>query len=167
MHVSALKLQEQAGKVEDMTEVWNNSQVFAVQDLGFAYAELMMVQEALDFAQRVKSDCKETGEILEKFVRLFAIDRVVQEPLVFLEGALNVGQIRVLKDTLVQLSDELADAAVWLADTLIAPDEVIGSVIGARDGQVYDRMVRAVENEKKCYEKPTWLNHLRELRGDN
>ena len=167
MHVSALKLQEQAGKVEDMADVWNNSQVFAVQDLGIAYAELMMVQEALEFAQRVKQDCQETGEIVGKFVRLFAIDRVVHDPVIFLEGALNVSQIRLLKDAHVQLCDELASAAVWLADALIAPDEVIGSVIGAKDGQVYERMVRAVESEKKCYEKPTWLHHLRGLRGDN
>ena len=78
-----------------------------------------------------------------------------------------MSQIRLLKDAHVQLCDELASAAVWLADALIAPDEVIGSVIGAKDGQVYERMVRAVESEKKCYEKPTWLHHLRGLRGDN
>jgi hypothetical protein len=50
-------------------------------------------------------------------------------------------------------------------DSLAAPDQVIGSVIGSKDGQAYDRMIQAVENEKKCYEKPNWLNHLRELRG--
>jgi acyl-CoA oxidase len=165
MHSSALKLQENAGKLSEMSEVWNNSQVFLIQDLGFAYGELMMIKEFFSLSARVSKDCSKTGEILQKLAILFSIDTIITNPLVFTEHALSSSQIKLLKDSIIDLCQNLASPSVWILDSLSAPDEVFRSVIGSKDGQVYNRLIEAVEKEKKCYEKPTWLKDLRELRG--
>lgn len=165
MHLSVLSLQENASKATDMTEAWNNSQVFLVQDLGHAYGELIMASEFFRLASNIQAECKETGKIVEKLGVVFSIDRIINNISTFIDGALSHAQEKILKETLLGLCSELAFAAIKVADALAAPDELIGSVIGARDGQAYDRMINAVEKEPGCYTIPKWLNVLRELRG--
>ena len=167
MHLSVLSLQENASKSSDMTEAWNNSQVFLIQDLGHAYGELMMATELFKFALSVGNECQETGKIVGKFAVLFAIDRIVANVSGYLNGALNLGQEKILRDFLLQLCSELSFCAIKVADALAAPDEIIDSVLGNRDGQAYARMIQAVEKEPGCYKVPKWVGELRKLRGEN
>ena len=167
MHLSVLSLQDNASKSSDMTEAWNNSQIFLIQDLGHAYGELVMVSEMFKLALAVGSECKETGKVVEKFGVLVGIDRILANVSGYLSGALSQAQEKILRDCLLQLCSELSFSAIKVADALAAPDEIIGSVIGSKDGQAYARMIEAVEKEPGCYKIPSWVGVLRKLRGEN
>ena len=165
MHASVISLQENASKSSDMTEAWNNSQTFLIQDLGHAYGELIMAKVLFKLASSIQSECVDTGKVIEKFALVFSIDRIISNISVFTDGALSHAQEKILKDNLLGLCSELAFVAIKVADALAAPDELIGSAIGHKDGQAYDRMIKAVEKEPGCYAIPKWIGALRDLRG--
>ena len=165
MHQSVHSLQENASKVQEPVDAWHASQVFLIQDLGLAYGEMMMASEFFNLASQIKADCPETGLVIEKLALVFAIDRILASISVYLEGALHHSQEKILKEVLLKLCDELAFSAVKVVDALAAPDELLGSVIGASDGQAYQRMIEAVEKEPGCYKIPNWIPALREIRG--
>lgn len=165
MHQSVHSLQENASRVQEPVDAWHASQVFLIQDLGHAYGEMMMASEFFNFANQIKKDCLDTGVIIEKLAFVFAIDRILASISIYLEGALHHLQEKMMKDCLLRLCDELAFTALSVVDALAAPDELLGSVIGAADGQAYQRMIDAVEKEPGCYRIPNWINVLREVRG--
>ena len=164
MHTSLLKLQENSMAASDMTEAWNNSQVFFVQDLARSFGELALAREFVSFSAGILEECKETGGVMMKFFYLFAIDRIVNSISCYLEGALNTIQEKIAKETIIKLSDELAMVSLAVVDALAPPDKILGSVIGAHDGQAYARMIKRVEENPKVYSQPNWLHLIKEIR---
>jgi hypothetical protein len=69
-----------------------------------------------------------------------------------------------LQDHLMALSSQVGETSVKIVDALAWSDAIVGSVLGKKDGQVYTNMIDAVESSEACYEKPTWLSLLREVR---
>ena len=165
MHQSVHSLQENSSKVQEPADAWHASQVFLIQDLGHAYGEMVMASEFFNLSSRIKAECPDTGSVIEKLAFVFAIDRILSSISIYLEGALHHSQEKMMKDCLLRLCDELAFSAIGVVDALAAPDELLGSVIGASDGQAYQRMIDAVEKEPGCYKIPNWIPELRKVRG--
>ena len=167
MHTSVLKLQENSMAAADMTEAWNNSQVFFIQDLARSFGELVIAREFVNFYKTLLEECKETGGVMEKFFHLYAIDRIANSISCYLEGPLNSTQEKIVKESILKLSDELALVSLKVVDALAAPDKLLGSVIGASDGQAYTRMIQQVEAYPKVYSQPSWLHLIKDIRNSS
>ena len=165
MHECVLRLQENSLKAKDMSEAWNNTQVFYVQELSKAYGELTMTKSFKRFYQEVYSDCKETGNVVKKFFYLFVFDRILNCASFYLESAISKTQEKIVKDSILQLCDELAPFSVCVVDALAPSDKILGSAIGAADGQAYTNMINVVEADPHVYSKPKWLHLINEIRN--
>ena len=53
----------------------------------------------------------------------------------------------------------IGEKAVQIIDAVALADEVVGSVLGCRDGQVYRRMTQALESQG-CYEEDKEVKRL-------
>lgn len=166
MHTSVLKLQENSMVAEDMNEAWNNSQVFCIQDLAKSFGELTIAKEFLKFALEIEKECKETGKVIKKFFCLFALERIVNSISCYLEGPMDSAQEKTAKDCILRLCNELAGVSVNVLDSLAASDKIIGSALGATDGQAYAKLIQSVEAYPKVYSRPSWLHLIKEMRKD-
>ena len=72
-----------------------------------------------------------------------------------------------MKESILKLSDELALVSLKVVDALAAPDKLLGSVIGASDGQAYTRMIQQVEAYPKVYSQPSWLHLIKDIRNSS
>ncbi|CAG9331791.1 unnamed protein product [Blepharisma stoltei] len=164
LHKALLKVQENAQVSTDMLEVWNNSQVFHIQDLGKVYGEYVMAREFLKFVHDIEAKCEVTGRVIRKLFYLYVVDTVDRSIGLFLENALNSQQAKIVKDSVIRLCNEIAPSSVSIVDALAAPDNVLGSAIGNSDGQMYTHMIESVENGPNVYEKPEWLPLIHQIR---
>jgi acyl-CoA oxidase len=164
MHTSLLRLQENSVAALDITEAWNNSQIYHIQDLSKAYGELMMAKEFIKFYTVLSSECKETGDIMQKFFFLYCVDRIVNNISCYFDGAVTSSQERIAKDSILKLSSELAEVSVKIVDALSAPDSLIDSAIGSTDGQAYFNMIKSVQSKPIVYSKPKLLDLIRKVR---
>lgn len=60
---------------------------------------------------------------------------------------------------------EIGESAVRLIDAIAYPDFVVGSALGHSDGQVYQRLLDAIESAKGVYDMPSWFPLLKQLRS--
>lgn len=153
LHKSLAVLQHNSGVFSEYFEVWNYSQP-VLQKLAKVYGilEISNYWNARNLAWAEKS--KETAELMDKILRLFLADKLKKFfPELLAEGFFKGPDCENIENLWVGLCVELGDNAVRIVDAIAYPDESIGSVLGHRDGQVYARLIKAVEGQKDCYEQ--------------
>jgi len=82
-----------------------------------------------------------------------------------LMGYMSSAQGRLVKDYVCDLTWEIGESAVRLIDAIAYPDFVVGSALGHSDGQVYQRLLDAIESAKGVYDIPSWFSLLKQLRS--
>jgi acyl-CoA oxidase len=158
-----VRLQENVAHYE-ISEAWNVTQPFYLQELGKSFGEVILLEE---FAKKAESvSCPRTKLVLRLLAELVAYYSLNESLILFREHDYLTGAQAVwLQDHLMALSDQVGETSVKIVDALAWSDAYVGSVLGKKDGQVYKNMIDAVESTEGCYEKPTWLSLLREVRG--
>ena len=165
LNLSINKLQENAGKTESVTEAWNKTQSFYLNDLSKVFTEYLMAKELFSFAKGVTLKCEKTGEVVEKIAKLFILGIVERNLPGIVELGYEASVVSRVRDNLVRLCEDVGEVSVNVVDALLPGDRTLGSVIGAADGQVYKRMVNAVEGAPEVYDSPYWLPVLRKIQG--
>lgn len=165
LNLSINKLQENAGKTESVTEAWNNTQSFYLNDLSKVFTEYLMAKELFVLAQSLSVKCEKTGEVVHKIAKLFLLGVVERNLPGLVELGYEASVVSRVRDAFVRLCEEVAEVSVNVVDALLPGDRALGSVIGAADGQVYRRMVSAVESAPEVYGSPYWLPVLRKIQG--
>jgi acyl-CoA oxidase len=113
----------------------------------------------------LKAVCADTAALFLKITELFVYTKVEKDLAVFRENDyVSTAQGHAIKAYVVTLCEELAESSVRIIDAIALPDKLIGSPLGAQDGQVYRHFMQAVEGAKGCYEKASWVGMLHELR---
>jgi acyl-CoA oxidase len=165
VHNSMLKLQENVASCKDVTHAWNQTQVHHLYDAAVAYGELHYAKLMLAKCAELKAVCADTAALFLKITELFVYTKVEKDLAVFRENDyVSTAQGHAIKAYIVTLCEELAESSVRIIDAIALPDKLIGSPLGAQDGQVYRHFMQAVEGAKGCYEKASWVGMLHELR---
>lgn len=161
LHKSIARLQMNAKSAEDMQEAWNNSQVLHLQELAKSYGELVIAREFSDFANVLLEKDKCTGEKVKDLFVLFCVQILQKSIGVYLEGAITRDQIQLVEGLLISLCESLGDSAVSIIDSIAPPDPLLGSAIGASDGQIYQHLIQATENAPGVYSTPNWVHEVK------
>lgn len=78
--------------------------------------------------------------VLRRLCDLFSLDKLLEDSTTLLEsGYANGAQVQMLRDQVEALARELRPDAVSLVDAFNYSDVVLGSYIGAADGDIYTR----------------------------
>jgi acyl-CoA oxidase len=165
MHYSVLKLQENVGNYPDVVEAWNHSQVHHLRELALAYGELYLADIFLTRLAKVQPQCMKTHAILMRLFELYVLGIVERDLGTFRESEyLSAAQGRYIKEYVRDLTWELGESAVRIVDAIAYPDFVVGSALGHSDGQVYQRLLDAIESARGVYDTPPWFPLLKQLR---
>lgn len=165
LHNSILKLQENAGKTESVTEAWNKTQTYLLSDLSRIYTEYIISNELHNMCLNVLKDCEKTGKVIQQIGKLFTLGVIEKHLGTLLEIGYERGICKKVRDSIVQLCEDIGEVAVNVVDALLPGDKTLGSAIGSSDGQAYTRMINCVENAPDVYDPPYWLPILKRIRG--
>jgi acyl-CoA oxidase len=165
LNESMMKLQEMSGSGGTMTEIWNNSQSFYLQELAKSYAELVLVKEFGKMVEKMTERDKVTGETIGKLRDLYALTVLERYLPALIEIGYNVSHRRDFRDKIITLCEEIGEVSIGIIDSIAPPDRVLSSTLGSSDGQVYTRIIDSVEKWPDVYSPPYWLETLMNIRG--
>ncbi|OMJ95358.1 hypothetical protein SteCoe_1265 [Stentor coeruleus] len=157
MTKTTAKLQSNAST--DATVAWSNSQVHNMNNLSICFGELVAAKELLNFANRIKAKCPETGTEIEKVFKLYVVSTMEKD-----HFGLSDTEHRLIEDKVVEMSDLVSKSAIKILDAIALPDHIISSVLGCSDGRVYERYMYEVERAPGCYGKPSWIHLVDEMK---
>lgn len=167
VHSSIGKLQENAGKTESVTDAWNKTQTFHLADLSRIYTEYLLSNELHKMALGISKECEKTGKVFLQIGKLYTLGLIEKNLGSLLELGYDVSICKRVRDTIIHLCEEIGEVSVNVVDAILPSDKIIGSAIGASDGQAYKRMIDSVENAPEVYDPPYWLPVLKRIRGVN
>lgn len=159
---SVVKLQENVGIALHVTEAWNMTQPFYLQDLGKAFGEATVLAEMVRRARVPR--CANTEALLMRLTEAYALNKLYKNLAIYRENYMTVAQAQVVQEYLLDVCVELGESAVRIIDTIAAPDELLGSALGQSDGQAYRNLLTAIESAPGCYTRPEWISVLQEHR---
>jgi hypothetical protein len=165
LNESMMKLQEMSGSGGTMTEIWNNSQSFYLQELAKCYAELVLVKEFGKMVEKMTERDKVTGETIGKLRDLYALTILERHLPALIEVGYSVSHRKEFRDKIIRLCEEIGEVSIGIIDALAPSDRVLSSSIGSSDGQVYSRIIELVEKWPNVYSPPSWLPTLLNIRG--
>jgi len=162
---SVSKLQENGAKFGDSSETWNQTQVFYLHPLALAFGEKVCLDELVKATEVTKARCPQTGELLSRICELYALSKVVNDLGTFRDhDFLTFAQAQTVKDYVLDLCNELGESSVRIIDSIAIPDQMHGSPFAVRNGQVYKAYTDLVEKAQNCYDPPTWVGLIKEVR---
>jgi acyl-CoA oxidase len=95
---------------------------------------------------------------------LYGLYQIEKDLATFYEsGYFTPVQGKLVKNVLVQLCKEMKDEANGLIDVIAPPDEVLGSPIGASDGDIYNRFLGLLYTNPGTFEKPFYWQDIKDV----
>ena len=156
-------LQKNSSIHEKYFDVWNSSQTI-LQKLGKIYAIVQMANRWHQNLGDLEKKCMNTFSIVEDLFKVHIIDKLLAFKVEMIaDGFLDVNQIEELEVYYETLCGRLGESSVRIIDAIGNEDFMVGSCIGCKDGDAYNRLATVVEAQKDCYEIPSWLDKLREV----
>lgn len=153
---TAREFQEILGKLNgDMYNAWLKLQVFHQMAPANAY---LCVYAGSAFAETLGTvGDKSTRAVLQKFFEMWALGSILELMPIYAEHNYFTGeQIRKMKERITALCGELKDEAVGVIDAVSDPDRIIGSPLGAYDGDMYNKLIQKLWNAPAAFSKPNW-----------
>lgn len=163
LHRTIGLIQENAKHSANPSEVWSRSAVFGHKDLTVAFLEVHMAQKL--FAGIAQLSDEANRQVVRMLARLYACTVLDKASGYLMESYLSLEQLKLLRAEIVALCAELGESAVRIVDAIEVPDQLLGSVLGRHDGQVYKHLTDAIEAAPGVYEKPAWVPRYLELRN--
>ena len=136
-----------------------------INTLATFYGECILLKEFNNFANSLSIKDKTTGEYIMKLCELYALDCLEKNQRSYLELGCSLQNALIIRDRHLKLCEELGEVSVNIIDAIAPNDRFVGSVIGNSDGQIYERMINAVESEKDVYTNPSWFHKIQEARN--
>lgn len=140
------KLQENVGKFESVNEAWNQAQVFHIQDIGKSLGDFILFKTFQTWLLSFKEKSQNTFKALEKLLKVFALNRIIQGSIELIATCLSSNQVLIMKNELLRECFEMKDFGLELLNVLAPPDYLLYSDIGESKGNIFDRIYeRALE----------------------
>jgi acyl-CoA oxidase len=165
LNESMMKIQEMSGSGGSMTDIWNNSQSFYLQELAKSYTELLLVKEFGKMVEKITERDKGTGETIAKLRDLYVLTILEKHLIVLIDLGYSISHRKEFRDKIIRLCEEIGEVSIGIIDAIAPHDRVLSSSIGSSDGQVYSRIIKLVESWPNVYSPPSWLPTLMEIRG--
>ena len=162
---SMLRMQENISKYSSALETWNNTQIYYLQPLAVAFGELVFTNELLKIAEIAKVQHASIGELYSRISELYVFTTVAKDLGTFRElDYLSSAQGMIVRDYEVDLCNELAESSVRVMDAVTLPEQLVDSPFATRNGNMYQEYIDLVEKSEGCYDPPTWVPLLKEVR---
>ncbi|XP_078584955.1 peroxisomal acyl-coenzyme A oxidase 1-like [Branchiostoma floridae x Branchiostoma japonicum] len=137
MAANQLQAQAKAGKSPE--DAWNSCSVQLVK-CAQAHCHFFMVRNFVDAVRTADVDSA-TRAVLNTLCQLYAIHGIIEHSGDFLEDSYLSGQeLQQVNSHLVSLLAKVRPDAVALVDAFDFPDEILQSVLGRYDGNVYENL---------------------------
>jgi acyl-CoA oxidase len=93
--------------------------------------------------------------VLNRILFLSALFILEKYAAYFYEGGFfsEKKQIRLIRDTIVDLTSEIKDDAVALVDAIAPPDYVLNSILGNSDGNVYKNLYNSFTQSPGAFDR--------------
>lgn len=130
---------EKLSKLNDeklkLLDIWNNSQVFYLQEMSLAYAQLFVFDCFDRYLQENKHKLpKDSYDVVYKLHLVFGLTNIVNDIGVIRENDfVNTDSVYVIKEVLLKLCEELKDEIIGLVEVIAPEDYNLQSVLGSRD----------------------------------
>lgn len=140
---AARNLRNEAAQGRSKAEAWNKH-AMALMSAARAHIEYLVLQNFIQATAGIED--KKIADVLNKLRSVFALSTITnpqsEDALSFVEdGFLVEGQLDQIRETLNHLLDELVPQAIGLTDAWDFTDAGLGSAIGQKDGNVYERLM--------------------------
>lgn len=151
-------------------DAWNQTSI-ELASCGEAHCRVFLVTRFAEFVKETTSVSKELREVLSQLCEVYAIYWVLQKLGDFLRfSSLTNKDVPVLQARLEELLAAIRPNAIGIVDGFDIRDEVLGSALGAYDGNVYERLFaeamksplnqESVNESFHKYLKPYLKSHL-------
>ncbi|XP_015119156.1 probable peroxisomal acyl-coenzyme A oxidase 1 [Diachasma alloeum] len=121
-------------------DAWNHTSIELAQ-AAESHCRVFMVSRFVEWIKSRENVSKELLDVLKQLCELYAIYWVLQRVGDFLRfSCLRSQDVPVLEKRLQELLGEIRVNAVGIVDGFDISDEVLGSALGAYDGNVYERL---------------------------
>ncbi|XP_046423229.1 probable peroxisomal acyl-coenzyme A oxidase 1 isoform X1 [Neodiprion fabricii] len=121
-------------------ESWNQTSIELVQ-AAESHCRLFIVERFITAVRNLTRISKQLHTVLTQLCELYAVYWVLQRVGDFIRfSCLNVEDVPVLQSHLEELLSQIRPNAVGIVDGFDIRDEVLGSALGAYDGNVYERL---------------------------
>ena len=167
LNESMMKLQDMAGVGGTITEIWNRSQSFYLQELAKSYSELLLIKEFKKLVEKIRARDQVAGASISKLHEIYSITVLDRHFSVLIELGYSISHRKEFKDKLIKLCEEVGEECIGIIDAIAPHDKILSSSIGSYDGQVYSRIIQLAESWPEVYDQPYWLPTLLEIRGVN
>jgi len=160
---ATLKLQEYMGESEGMFDAWNKTQPFYLPEAAKAYADIYVFGHFKKLTKRCAD--KPTKKVLESLAHLWTLYRIEQDYHIYKEvDFISKEQIGWVRSAIVDLCRVIKDEANALIDVFGITDEMLGSPLGAQDGDVYNRFINHLYSVPGTFERPSYWKEIRKIR---
>jgi len=117
-------------------EAWNDSQVFNLQSMARAWAELYAFNCFRNKINTITDSL--TKNVLTKLLCLFGLVSLENDMVYLRENDfISSEACDLMRDEILDLNDYLKDHVLNIIDAISPPDEIIGAPLGHSDGKVY------------------------------
>lgn len=153
------KLQENVGKAEALAEVWNMTQPFYLTETTKSFGDIYVFTQFRAYIKKCTD--KPTKKVLEKLCQLWALCRIEQDSGLYNEVQfISREQMEWVREAITELCASVKDEANGLIDAIALSDEMLGSPIGAYDGDIYNRFMGLIKTLPSTFEKPTYWREI-------
>lgn len=157
LHDSLKILQNNLGKYPDIFDAWNNSQVFYLKNAAMTYGELFVLKESIKNIKKIAH--KPTRKITKKLHDLWALCNL-ESSISQISEYFSKEQIVFIRESITEICKELKNETVGIIDAIACPDRILGSPIGAFDGNIYMRFLQSIYAAPGCFEKADYWKDI-------
>ncbi|CAD8063787.1 unnamed protein product [Paramecium primaurelia] len=136
----------------DMLKSWNLSYAFKGQQISNSYADLYCFQQWQEL--NLKND-----SVLERVFQIWCLTIFENETEFYKNNEFNISDV-IVKRLLMKLSNQLKDEAIGIIDALAPPDEILGSIFGSSDGDIYNKFIQKIYSGKNTFQKVPWWEQI-------
>lgn len=149
-------------KTSNAHKFWikNKSQIYNLRNLSMAYLESFVLQETSLLVET--SANTSINKVLNQLVSLYAVWSLQKHVSLFYEGQYTDSPLfpKLIEDSILLLCHRLKNEVVSLVDVIAPFDDIVRSILGHSDGQIYSRLFGAIIQVPEAFSNATWLKDL-------
>ncbi|KAF5276539.1 hypothetical protein FQR65_LT03969 [Abscondita terminalis] len=146
----------------DADKFWikNNNQIFNLKNLSIAYFEHFVLREIQSLVE--VSPSESIRNVLNKLISLFSVWCLQNHVAFFYEGLFTDNPLfaQLIEESILLLCKELKNEAVSLVDVIAPFDDLMDSILGHSDGQMYDKLLRSLLQVPEGFSNANWLPNV-------
>lgn len=148
----------------DKYAIWNGTQSFYLNDAAMYYGQLYIHNQALFGAQQMPVG-KEKA-FLENLIKINALNKI-RESLGSYLGVLSNDQVDLMNTAFAQICEQSKYNIIASLEGHGVEDNTYRSALGAMDGNIYDRLIASIFEDRRNFGRPKYWKFIAETRTKN